>query len=53
MISLLIVLLMMVETTFLDAQAKYRSTWDTITHRKASMFPYTEEELDFINGKWK
>ena len=54
MIGLFIgIIVMIMETTFFDAQAKYRSTWDTITHRKTHMFPYTEEELDFINGKWK
>ena len=53
MISLLIILLMTIETTFMDAQAKYRSNYDAITHRVNKMFPYTEEELDFINGKWK
>jgi hypothetical protein len=53
MIAFLIVLLMIFETTFLEAQAKYRSTWDATTHRKTGMFPHTEEELNFINGKWK
>jgi len=53
MISILVVFLMTFETVFMDAQAKYRSTYDTITHRVNKMFPYTEEELDFINGKWK
>jgi hypothetical protein len=41
---------MIFETTFLDAQAKYRSTWDAMTHRKATMFAYTEKELDFIGN---
>ena len=33
--------LMIMETTFLDAQAKYRSTWDTTIHRKVAIVPNT------------
>ncbi len=42
MIGLLVgIALMIMETTFLDAQAKYRSTWDTIIHRKVAIVPNT------------
>lgn len=51
MIGIIIVLVMIFETTFLDAQAKYRSTWDATTHRKITMFPYTEEEYEDFFGK--
>jgi hypothetical protein len=34
MIAFIIVLLMIFETTFLDAQAKYRSVLDAETHRR-------------------
>jgi hypothetical protein len=53
MISLLVVLVMTLETVFLDASVKHRNTLNAEIHRKSNMFPYTEEELDFINGKWK
>ena len=39
MISFLFVILMAIETTFMDAQAKYRSTLDTLTHRKIDNVP--------------
>jgi hypothetical protein len=33
---------MIMVTTFLEAQAKYRSTWDSTIHRKTNLIPYTE-----------
>ena len=33
---------MIMEATLLEAQAKYRSTWDTTIHRKMNLVPYTE-----------
>lgn len=34
--------IMIMEATLLEAQAKYRSTWDTKIHRKMNLVPYTE-----------
>ena len=39
---------MIIEATFLDAQAKYRSTWDTKIHRKANLVPYSENTFESI-----
>ena len=33
---------MIMEATLLEAQATYRSTWDTTIHRKMNLVPYTE-----------
>lgn len=52
MIALIIAMLMIIETTFLEAQARPRTGKETVEYRINKMFPYTEEELDFINGKW-
>lgn len=37
---------MIMEATFLEAQAKYRSTWDTKIHRKINLVPYTEVSIE-------
>ena len=34
--------IMIMEATLFEAQAKYRSTWDTTIHRKMNLVPYTE-----------
>lgn len=53
MIALLIVFIMTLETTFLDASAKHRNTWNAEIHRKKSMFPYTNEEYEDFFEKQK
>ena len=42
---------MIMEATFLDAQAKYRSTWDATIHRKANLVPNTEIALESVSNK--
>ena len=45
------VAVMIMEATFLDAQAKYRSTWDATIHRKANQIPYTEIALESVGNE--
>ena len=52
MIGFIFISLMIFETIFLDAQAKYRSVLDATTHRKPTTAPYTDKELDNIDLKW-
>jgi len=43
---------MIMEVTFMDAQAKYRSTWDATLHRKASIVSETDTPLNLSTSNW-
>ena len=43
---------MIMEATLMDAQAKYRSTWDATLHRKASIVSETDTPLNPSTSNW-